>query len=88
MNVSRMMLLAFSSSLCWAQMPSSFDASGQSAKADSGVQEQNGGNGEPANPQLFGMEISLLDPSTGTVKYKGAFFDVGNNAAGRARLEK
>ena len=39
MNVSRMMLLlAFSSSLCWAQMPSSFDASGQSAKADSGVQ--------------------------------------------------
>lgn len=88
MNVSRMMLLlAFSSSLCWAQMPSSFDASGQSAKADSGVQEQSG-SGEPANPQLLGMEIPLMDPSTDTVKYNGAYFDVGNNAAVRARFEK
>ncbi len=54
MNVSRMMLLlAFSSSLCWAQMPSSFDASGQSAKADSVVQEQTGGAPEPGKLHLF-----------------------------------
>ncbi len=88
MKTSQMiMLLALGSSLCSAQMPNSFDASGKSAQSESGVPaDQNGG--DAANPQLFGMEIPLLDPSTDTVKYNGGFFDVGNNAVVRARFEK
>lgn len=45
-------------------------------------------NGEPANPKVLGMELPLLDPATDTMSYNGAKFDVGNNAAVRARFEK
>lgn len=44
--------------------------------------------GETPNPQVLGMEIPLLDPSTDTMSYNGAKFDVGNNAIVRARFEK
>lgn len=44
--------------------------------------------GESPAPQIFGMEIPLLDPASDTVSYKGAKFDVGNNALVRARFEK
>lgn len=47
-----------------------------------------GANDEPPNPQLLGMEIPLLDPSSDTMKYNGGYFDLGNNAAVRARFEK
>ncbi len=80
-------LLPLAFSLAMAQMPSSFDASGKSAQSESGVATENP-NGEPANPQLFGMEIPLLDPATNTVSYNGGKFDVGNNAVVRARFEK
>ncbi len=81
-------LLPLAFSVALAQMPSSFDASGKSAQAQSGVPQDNGPQGEPANPQLLGMEIPLLDPSSDTVSYNGAKFDVGNNALVRARFEK
>ncbi|MFI3243014.1 MAG: hypothetical protein R3Y56_02030 [Akkermansia sp.] len=83
-------LLAMSSSLALAQMPSSFDASGQSAKngGESSSSNPNDATQEPANPQLMGMEMPLLDPSSDTVKYNGGHFDVGNNALVRARFEK
>lgn len=42
----------------------------------------------PRPPQLFGMEIPLLDPASDTVSYNGGVFDVGNNAVVRARFEK
>lgn len=42
---------------------------------------------EPTNPQIFGVEIPLLDPATDTVTYNGGKFDVGNNAAVRAKFE-
>ncbi len=71
-----------------AQMPTSFDASGRSAQVASGAAEGSSANGEPANPQLLGMEIPLLDPATDTVSYNGGKFDVGNNALLRARFEK
>ncbi len=74
--------------LATAQMPSSFDASGKSAQAQSGVAQERSPNAEPANPQIMGMEIPLLDPSTDTVTYNGGKFDVGNNALLRARFEK
>lgn len=45
-------------------------------------------DGEAANPQVLGMELPLLDPSTDTMSYNGAKFDVGNNALVRARFEK
>lgn len=45
-------------------------------------------SGERPNPQILGMEIPLLDPSTDTMSYNGAKFDVGNNALVRARFEK
>ncbi len=70
------------------QMPSSFDASGKSAQAQSGVDGSQSDNGEPSNPQLLGMEIPLLDPASDTVSYNGGKFDVGNNALLRARFEK
>ena len=83
----------------WAQMPASngngngasvvapsaFDASGSSVKPESNDPNR---RGETPNPQLFGMEIPLMDPSTDTVSYNGGYFDVGNNAVVRARFEK
>ncbi len=82
-------LLAFLSlSVAPAQMPSSFDASGQSAQAEAGVAEKQSAQGDPVNPQLMGMEIPLLDPASDTVSYNGGKFDVGNNALLRARFEK
>ncbi len=81
-------LLPLLLSVAAAQMPSSFDASGRAAQAQSGMAEPQPNNGEPANPQLFGMEIPLLDPASDTVSYNGGKFDVGNNALLRARFEK
>ncbi|MFI3244847.1 MAG: hypothetical protein R3Y56_11405, partial [Akkermansia sp.] len=84
-------LLALSSTLTWAQMPTGFDASGKSAGGDNSSSYNSGGSGassEPENPQFMGMEIPLLDPSNDTVKYNGGTFDVGNNAVVRARFEK
>lgn len=66
-------------------MPNSFDASGSAAKPQSNDPAH---QGETPNPQLLGMEIPLLDPSTNTVKYNGGIFDVGNNEAVRTRFEK
>ncbi len=71
-----------------AQMPAGFDASGKSTQAEAGVAENRSPNAEPANPQLLGMEIPLLDPASNTVSYNGGKFDVGNNALLRARFEK
>lgn len=45
------------------------------------------GAAEPTNPQIMGVEIPLLDPATDTVSYNGGKFDVGNNAAVRAKFE-
>ncbi len=42
---------------------------------------------EPTNPQIMGVEIPLLDPATDTVSYNGGKFDLGNNAAVRAKFE-
>lgn len=73
----------------YAQMPSSFDASGRSEQARSGAVNNDPSRvGEPSNPQLFGMEMPLLDPSNDTVSYNGAKFDVGNNKVVRERFEK
>ncbi len=80
-------LLPLLLSVAPAQMPTSFDASGKSAQAQSGVAGSSD-DGEPVNPQLLGMEIPLLDPSNDTVSYNGGKFDVGNNALLRARFEK
>lgn len=66
-------------------VPSSFDASGSGAKPPT---DDPARRGEAPNPQLLGMEIPLLDPSTDTVAYNGGYFDVGNNAMVRARFEK
>lgn len=76
-----------------AQMPNtapqSFDASGQSTRAQAGVQNDDPNRiGETAPPTLFGMELPLLDPSTDTVSYNGGKFDVGNNKVVRERFEK
>lgn len=65
--------------------PTGFDASGSSVKPPSDNPAQ---RGETPNPQLFGMEIPLMDPSSDTVAYNGGHFDVGNNALVRARFEK
>ena len=45
-------------------------------------------SGETPNPQVLGLEMPLMDPSGDTMSYNGAKFDVGNNAAVRARFEK
>lgn len=66
-------------------VPSTFDASGSGAKQASNDPAH---RGETPNPQLLGMEMPLLDPSSDTVAYNGGHFDVGNNAAVRARFEK
>lgn len=76
-----------------AQMPTnspqSFDASGKSAQAQAGVHNDDPNRyGETPPPQLFGMELPLLDPSTDTVSFNGGKFDVGNNAMVRERFEK
>ena len=72
-----------------AQMPNSFDASGRSAQAQNGVQNDDPLRaGESPPPQIFGMELPLLDPSNDTVSYGGGHFDLGNNAAVRERFEK
>lgn len=76
-----------------AQMPTntpqSFDASGKSAQAQAGVQNDDPNSiGETPPPQVFGMELPLLDPSTDTVSFNGGKFDVGNNAMVRERFEK
>ncbi len=81
-------LMPLLASVSFAQMPTSFDASGRSAQAQSGVSTNGSPNDVPANPQLMGMEIPLLDPSSDTVSYNGGKFDVGNNALLRARFEK
>lgn len=47
-----------------------------------------GQNVDQTNPRIFGMEVPLLDPASDTVSYNGGFYDVGNNAAVRARFEK
>ncbi len=82
-------LLPLAFSVAVAQMPTSFDASGKSAQTANGVDNDDPAHrGEQANPQLMGMEIPLLDPSSDTVSYNGGKFDVGNNALLRARFEK
>lgn len=68
-----------------AGMPSSFDASGSSVKQRTDDPNR---RGQTPPPELFGMELPLMDPSTDTVSYNGGVFDVGNNAAVRARFEK
>ncbi len=83
-----LILLPLALSVATAQMPTSFDASGSSAQAQSGASDGQPANGEPVNPQLMGMEIPLLDPASDTVSYNGGKFDVGNNALLRARFEK
>lgn len=79
-------LIPLATALSPAQMPSNFDASGQSARQQAGVPESP--TGEPSGPKLFGMEIPLLDPASDTISYNGGKFDVGNNALVRARFEK
>ncbi len=82
-------LIPLAFSVVMAQMPSSFDASGRSAQAQNGVQNNDPARqGEQPNPQIFGMEIPLLDPSSDTMSYNGSKFDVGNNALVRERFEK
>lgn len=75
-----------------AQMPTapqSFDVTGQSAQSQAGVRNDDPNSyGETPPPQLFGMELPVLDPSTDTASYNGAKFDVGNNRAVRERFEK
>lgn len=81
-------LLTFMAGVLLAQMPTSFDASGQSAQAAAGVPQGDGLSGEAPPPQLFGMELPLLDPSNDTISYAGGKFDVGNNKLVRERFEK
>lgn len=72
-----------------SQVPGSFDASGRSAQARSGVQSDDPNRvGETPPPQMFGMELPLLDPANDTMSYGGAKFDIGNNAVVRERFEK
>ncbi|MBE6418861.1 MAG: hypothetical protein E7031_01890 [Akkermansiaceae bacterium] len=69
--------------------PQSFDVTGKSAQAQSGVQNNDPNRvGETPPPQLLGMELPLLDPSTDTISFNGGKFDVGNNAMVRERFEK
>lgn len=76
-------------SVATAQMPSSFDASGRSTQAQSGVVNDDPNRvGETPPPQMFGMELPLLDPANDTMSYGGAKFDIGNNAVVRERFEK
>lgn len=87
-------LIPYTFGLALAQMPTgngpqSFDMSGKSTQAQSGVQNNDPNSfGETPPPQLLGMEMPLLDPSTDTISYNGGKFDVGNNAMVRERFEK
>lgn len=86
-------LLSWSFCSVFGQMPTStpqsFDVSGRSTQAQSGVQNNDPNRfGETPPPQLLGMELPLLDPSTDTVSFNGGKFDVGNNAMVRERFEK
>lgn len=75
--------------IAYAQMPNSFDASGRSTQAQSGVTNDDPNRmGETPPPQMFGMELPVLDPSNDTMSYGGGKFDVGNNAIVRERFEK
>ncbi len=88
-RISLAALLPLAFSVAIAQMPSSFDASGRSTQAQSGVRNDDPAHqGEQPNPQLLGMEIPLLDPASDTMSYNGSKFDVGNNALVRERFEK
>lgn len=75
-----------------AQMPTapqSFDATGKSTQTQAGVHNDDPNRyGETPPPQIFGMELPLLDPSTDTASYNGVKFDVGNNRMVRERFEK
>lgn len=67
-----------------AQMPQSQGMQPQPA------QQPTAGNGAaqaPENPRIMGVEIPLLDPASDTVTYNGGVFDIGNNAAVRAKFE-
>lgn len=82
-------LIALALGTAQAQMPNSFDASGRSSQAQSGVSNDDPNRiGETPPPQMFGMELPLLDPSNDTMSYGGAKFDIGNNAVVRERFEK
>ncbi len=86
-------LIPLAAAVATAQMPTntpqSFDLSGKSTQAQSGVRNDDPNSfGETPPPQLLGMELPLLDPSTDTVSYGGCKFDVGNNAMVRERFEK
>ena len=86
-------LIPLAAAVATAQMPTntpqSFDLSGKSTQAQSGVRNDDPNSfGETPPPQLLGMELPLLDPSTDTVSYGGGKFDVGNNAMVRERFEK
>jgi len=90
MKLHYILLIALSSTLSYAQMPTSMGSGsssngGQAPKIGSGVQSS---DEEPTNPQIFGTEVPLLDPATNQVSYNGGKFDVGNNAIVRARFEK
>lgn len=90
MKLPYLLLFALSSSLSYAQMPSSMGSDapasgGQAPQIGSGTQAS---DEEPSNPQIFGTEVPLLDPATNQLSYNGGQFDVGNNAIVRARFEK
>lgn len=62
-----------------------------SSAQDAGTAQQSGQSAsaqDPANQQMFGVPIPMLDPASDTVTFNGSVFDVGNNAAVRARFEK
>lgn len=83
MNKYLLLLLSLAWGMASAQMPVSPDVSGRPPQP--GAKEPSAN--EPTNPHLLGMEIPLLDPASDTVSYNGGHFDVGNNAAVRARFE-
>lgn len=60
----------------------------QEGGAEQSAAQQNSGPQDPLNPQMFGVSIPMLDPASDTVAFNGGVFDVGNNAAVRARFEK
>lgn len=58
------------------------------AQEGNNAPQQNTSAQDPVNPQMFGVSIPMLDPASDTVAFNGGVFDVGNNAAVRARFEK
>lgn len=72
-----------------AQMPSSFDASGRSEQARSGAENNDPARvGEPSSPQLFGMEIPLLDPANDTMSYNGISYSCFGTRTSRVLILK